>query len=172
MHLLLRWAAAPSVTCAQVALIGGMESGRAGRVVTVMSLARLSAGSGYRYLIRHTAAGDATRAPEASSVDYYAATGNLPGRWAGTGLPGLGGGDGADLVAGAVVAEEGMARRYGAGRDPVTGEPLGRPYPTYRPTSERIAARLARLPDTLTADDRAAAVAQIEAQERRRPRRR
>jgi hypothetical protein len=71
-------------------------------------------------------------------VDYYAATGNPPGWWAGAGLPGLGTGDGADLRAGAAVFEEAMARLFGTGRDPVTGEGLGRPYPTYKPLPKSV----------------------------------
>jgi hypothetical protein len=56
---------------------------------SVMSIARLSAGAGYRYLLRHTAAGDAARPQSTSLVDYYAATGYPPGRWLGSGLGGL-----------------------------------------------------------------------------------
>ena len=41
-----------------------------------MSLARMSAGSGYRYLLRHTAVGDTERAPRKSLTSYYAASGN------------------------------------------------------------------------------------------------
>lgn len=138
-------------------------------VAAMMSLARLSAGSGYRYLLRNTATGDVAREPGTALVDYYAASGTPPGRWAGAGLPGLGTGDGGDLAAGTAVSEEATARLYGSARDPITGKPLGRPYPTYRPTAERIAARVARLPDTLTATECAEAVAQIEAQEAARP---
>jgi conjugative relaxase-like TrwC/TraI family protein len=94
----------------------------------MMSMARLSAGAGYRYLLRHTAAGDAARPQSASLVDYYAATGYPPGRWLGSGLRGLN--NGAGTAAGAVVTEQALAALY-AGRDPVTGEPLGRPFATY-----------------------------------------
>ena len=54
-----------------------------------MSMARLSAGAGYRYLLRYTAAGDAARPQATALVDYYAATGYPPGRWLGSGLAGL-----------------------------------------------------------------------------------
>jgi conjugative relaxase-like TrwC/TraI family protein len=93
-----------------------------------MSMARLSAGAGYRYLLRHTAAGDAARPQSTPLVDYYAATGYPPGRWLGTGLAGLN--NGAGITAGSVVIEQGLAALY-VGRDPVTGELLGRPFPTY-----------------------------------------
>ncbi|MGQ0630472.1 MAG: MobF family relaxase [Sporichthyaceae bacterium] len=134
-----------------------------------MSLARMSAGAGYRYLLRHTATGDVERAPGVALVAYYAASGNPPGRWVGAGLPGLGAGDGKDLTTGTVVSEEAMARLFGSGRDPVTGQALGRPYPTYKPVAKRIAARVGRLPDDLSEGDRTAALADIDTQERARP---
>ena len=59
-----------------------------------MSMARLSAGAGYRYLLRHTAAGDAARPGSTPLVDYYAATGYPAGRWLGSGLAGLAEGKG------------------------------------------------------------------------------
>src|SRR5688572_8455997 len=93
-----------------------------------MSMARLSAGAGYRYLLRHTAAGDAARPQSTSLVDYYAATGYPPGRWLGSGLTGLN--HGAGVAPGTVVSEQALAALY-AGRDPVTGEALGRPFATY-----------------------------------------
>lgn len=45
-----------------------------------MSMARLSAGAGYRYLLRHTAAGDAARPGTTALADYNTATG-YPLRW-------------------------------------------------------------------------------------------
>jgi conjugative relaxase-like TrwC/TraI family protein len=94
----------------------------------VMSMARLSAGTEYRYLLRHTAAGDAARPQSTSLVDYYAATGYPPGRWLGCGLAGLN--DGAGIASGSVVTEQALAALY-AGRDPVTEQPLGRPFAAY-----------------------------------------
>jgi conjugative relaxase-like TrwC/TraI family protein len=99
-----------------------------------MSMARLSAGAGYRYLLRHTSAGDAARAHSTPLVDYYAATGYPPGRWLGWGLTGLN--DGAGIAAGSVVSEQALAALY-AGRDPVTGQPLGRPFATYKSVDGR-----------------------------------
>jgi conjugative relaxase-like TrwC/TraI family protein len=93
-----------------------------------MSMARLSAGAGYRYLLRHTAAGDAARPQATPLVDYYASTGYPPGRWLGTGLTGLN--EGAGIPPGSVVTEQALAALY-AGRDPVTEHPLGRPSATY-----------------------------------------
>ncbi len=132
-----------------------------------MSLARLSAGSGYRYLLRHTACGDARREPGADLTAYYTETGNPPGRWHGTGLAGVDAGRG--LTAGTAVTEESMGRLFGTGHDPVTGAALGRPFPVFRPVAERVAQRLARLPDTLAGPERGAAIAQIEQVEKARP---
>jgi conjugative relaxase-like TrwC/TraI family protein len=72
--------------------------------------------------------GGRSRPQSTSLVDYYAATGYPPGRWLGSGLRGLN--DGAGIAAGLVVTEQALAALY-AGRDPVTGEPLGRPFATY-----------------------------------------
>ncbi len=136
-----------------------------------MSLAVMSAGSGYRYLLRHTATGDIAREPGLALVDYYAATGLPPGRWTGAGLPGLGTGDGIDLTPGAVVTEEAMGRLFGSGHDPVTGGRLGLSYPKFKTVEERIGERVARLPGDLPAGEHATAVAEIEAQEKARPQR-
>lgn len=135
----------------------------------VMSLSRLSAGAGYRYLTRHTAVGDARPGPGQALTEYYTATGLPPGRWTGAGLPGLGAGDGTDLSAGTVVTEEGMARLFGAGHDPVTGDRLGLAYPKFRTAAARTAERVARLRTDLTEQERATAVAEIETQETVRP---
>src|SRR5215207_872194 len=55
-----------------------------------MSMHRLSAGSGYQYLLRHTAAGDVQRLAGTPLTAYYTASGYPPGRWLGSGLTGLG----------------------------------------------------------------------------------
>jgi hypothetical protein len=72
------------------------------------------------------------------------------------------------LAAGDVVTEEQMVHLYGRGEDPVTGDRLGARYRVYRPVDQRVADRVAHLPEDLPADERAAAVADIRAQERRR----
>jgi conjugative relaxase-like TrwC/TraI family protein len=132
-----------------------------------MSLHRLSAGAGYRYLIKHTACDDATRDAGSSLTAYYTASGYPPGRWVGAGLAGLGE-DGHRVEAASVVPEEQMAALYGNGSDPLTGEPLGRAYPMFAPVEQRIAARIATLPADLDNEARAAAVAEIERAERNR----
>jgi conjugative relaxase-like TrwC/TraI family protein len=96
--------------------------------VTV-SIARVSAGRGYEYLMRSVAVDDGRRDGGTPLTRYYTASGNPPGRWLGTGLAGLG--DGVGLAAGSEVSERQMFRLFGQGMDPVSGECLGlRPYRT------------------------------------------
>ena len=132
-----------------------------------MSLARLSAGAGYKYLLKHTACGDACREAGTSLTSYYAASGYPAGRWFGRGLTGLDGGHGVPV--GTTVTEEPMGRLFGAGRDPVTDGRLGRPYPEFKTVDERVAAATAKLPGILSTEDRATAVADIERREKARP---
>jgi hypothetical protein len=97
-----------------------------------MSMHKLTAGDGYRYLTRYVAAGDAGLSAGEALTAYYEASGNPPGRWYGTGLAGFGT-EGAGLRPGDRVSEAAMAAVFGAGRDPISGAALGRPYPTYSP---------------------------------------
>ncbi|MEJ7725546.1 MAG: MobF family relaxase [Actinomycetes bacterium] len=114
-----------------------------------MSMARLSAGAGYRYLLRHTAAGDVELPGSTPLAEYYAATGYPPGRWLGSGLAGLANGEG--LAPGTVVTEEALAALY-AGQDPVTARQLGRATPTYAATDgQRSSHAVAGFDLTLTA---------------------
>lgn len=131
-----------------------------------MSLHRLSAGAGYSYLTRHTACGDVARAAATPLTAYYTEAGYPPGRWFGSGLAGLG--EGCGLPGGSPVSEEQMGALYGAGRDPLTGEPLGRPYLVFAPLAERIATKVAALPDDLEPARRAEQIDAIEKDERRR----
>ncbi|WP_104200822.1 MobF family relaxase [Cryobacterium sp. Y29] len=89
----------------------------------------MSAGDGYKYLLRTVAAGDGKRLLSTPLTRYYTEEGTPPGRWMGGGLPGLGEGF---IVEGDVVTEAQLQLLIGLGRDPVTGEPLGRAYPVYR----------------------------------------
>ncbi len=92
-----------------------------------MSVARMSAGGGFRYLLRHTASADVARGQQAL-VDYYVESGNPPGRWLGSGLSGLA--DGQGLERGTQVTEAAMSAVFGRAVDPVTGTALGRAFPT------------------------------------------
>ncbi|TFD16624.1 conjugal transfer protein [Cryobacterium sp. TMT1-21] len=92
----------------------------------------MSAGDGYKYLLRTIAAADGQRSLSTPLTRYYSAKGTPPGRWMGSGLPGLGSGR---ILEGAEVTEKQLQRLIGLGRDPVEGAPLGRAYPEYqRPT--------------------------------------
>lgn len=124
-----------------------------------MTLHRLSAGAGYAYLLKTTVSGDCERSGGDTLTSYYAAQGSPPGRWLGRGLGGLDAGMGVPV--GARVEELAMTRLFGRGCDPVSGAALGRVYPSYSTARERIAARVAVLPDQMTAAARAGAVEDI-----------
>jgi conjugative relaxase-like TrwC/TraI family protein len=88
----------------------------------------MSAGDGYRYLLKSVAAADGDRAMSTPLTRYYLEEGTPPGRWTGAGLPAFGRGD---LKVGARVTEEQLHRLMGLGRDPLSGASLGRAYPVY-----------------------------------------
>jgi conjugative relaxase-like TrwC/TraI family protein len=138
--------------------------------VTV-SMRIMSAGDGYRYLLASVAAGDGHRSLRTPLIDYYAATGTPPGYWLGAGIAGLGT-DERQVDAGATISEQHLRRLLGQGRDPITGAPLGLPYYRRPTVKERVAARIDQLDQDLRPAERAAAVAQIETEERERGTRR
>lgn len=127
-----------------------------------VSMRVMSAGDGYRYLLKSVAAGDANRALSTPLIRYYAETGTPPGFWLGEGVRSLGRGE---LAPGDAVSEAQLQLLLGMGRDPVTGEALGRAYPVYRSVAERVRDRVAGLDAGLSVDERAAAVTAIEAEE-------
>ncbi|MER7604752.1 MobF family relaxase [Nocardioides sp. NPDC127503] len=128
----------------------------------VVSMRVMHAGDGYKYFARSVAAADSNRAASTPLTHYYAVTGTPPGRWLGSGLPGFGVGQ---VTEGAQVTEAQLALLIGMGRHPVTGDPLGRAYPDYKSTAERVADRVRHLDSTLTGDDRATETERIEAEE-------
>lgn len=79
----------------------------------MMGLHKLSAGSGYTYLTRQTAAHDSTEVGAKELADYYSSKGESPGRWMGSGLGSLGG-----VTSGDVVTEAQMKALFGEGRHP------------------------------------------------------
>ena len=125
----------------------------------MLSMHRLTSGAGYKYLIRHTASGDCDRSAATPLTAYYTQSGNPAGRWLGAGLAGLA--DGAGITPGTIVTQSAMAHLFGTGRDPATGQPLGRAYPAFIPAPERIRAAIDNLPATMGAEERATAIETI-----------
>jgi conjugative relaxase-like TrwC/TraI family protein len=76
-----------------------------------MTRAKITAGSGYTYLTRHVANGDAVTEGRNKAAAYYAAQGNPPGRWIGLGVHLIG-------LKGQQVTEEQMRDLFGAGMHP------------------------------------------------------
>lgn len=134
-----------------------------------VSMRVMSAGNGYRYLLRSVASGDGDRALSTPLTRYYAEAGTPPGRWMGSGLRDLGA---EEIVEGAQVTESQLALLIGEGRNPVTGGPLGRAYPVYKTTAERIQDRVIDLDHSLSPDEIDAETARIEVDEASRGTRR
>lgn len=134
-----------------------------------VSMRVMSAGDGYKYLLRTVAAGDGDRSLSTPLTRYYAEQGSPPGRWIGEGLAGISGGQ---LSTGDQVSEAQLQLLVGMGRDPITGDPLGRAYQSFAPVSERIETRVTGLDASLSPAARAEQVAQIEAEETERGTRR
>lgn len=123
---------------------------------------RMSAGSGYQYLLRSVAAGDGNRVLSTPLTRYYSEVGTPPGRWLGSGVGAFGAGQ---LRPGMQVSEEQLALLVGMGRDPITGGQLGRAYPSYKRLSDRIEERVTALDPEMTQEDCAAETARLEAEE-------
>ena len=130
-----------------------------------VSMRVMSAGDGYKYLLRSVVTGDGDRSLSTPLTRYYAEAGTPPGRWLGAGIAQLADGR---ITTGDEVSEEQLQLLIGMGRDPVTGDPLGHAYPVYSTPAERIEARVGALDPELGPASRAEAVAQIESEERRR----
>ncbi|MEE1622830.1 MobF family relaxase [Zafaria sp. J156] len=129
----------------------------------------MSAGDGYKYLLRSVAAGDGDRSLSTPLTRYYAEAGNPPGHWLGAGLSTLGNGE---LTDGAQVSEAQLQLLIGMGHDPITKAPLGRAYQQFASVTERIEARTNALPTDLGPSTRAEQIVQIEAEEAERGTRR
>lgn len=78
-----------------------------------MTLKKLAAGSGYEYLTEQVAAYDSTGLGDIPLADYYAAKGESPGHWTGSGLVGIKG-----IEQGDVVTAEQMQHLSGRARTP------------------------------------------------------
>ncbi len=93
-----------------------------------VSMRVLSAGEGFRYLLKSVAVGDTQRLLSEPLTRYYVEKGTPPGYWLGKGVTSFGSGK---VTAGETVTEEQLRLLLGLGCDPVTGAPLGRAYPRY-----------------------------------------
>jgi len=88
-------------------------------VAIVMTLHKLTAGTGYEYMTRNTAAMDSTEKGHTSLADYYEQKGESPGHWIGSGLAGIDG-----LEAGDSVTADQMLSLFGLGDHPLATERL------------------------------------------------
>ena len=85
----------------------------------MMTLHKLTAGTGYEYFTRNVAAMDSTEKGHMSLADYYSLKGEKPGHWVGSGLAGIDG-----LEAGDVVTADQMLSLFGLGDHPLATERL------------------------------------------------
>jgi conjugative relaxase-like TrwC/TraI family protein len=125
----------------------------------------MSPGHGCNYLLKSVVVGDGNRALRTPMTRYYTEAGTPPGVWLGSGVREFGTGQ---LTAGAEVTPSQLELLLVHGRDPITGEQLGRGYPTYPSIQERIDKRIAGLDATLTTEARADAVTRITHEENSR----
>ncbi|MEC5181247.1 MobF family relaxase [Arthrobacter sp. CG_A4] len=86
-----------------------------------MSIARLSAQSGLKYLFKTTMLDDLTVTP-ADATTYYMKAGTPQGRWLGSGLEGI------SRTSGQTVTESDAKALFDHAMHPDTGTPLGRPH--------------------------------------------
>ncbi|MFC7876188.1 MobF family relaxase [Isoptericola sp. NPDC057391] len=127
-----------------------------------VSLRVISAGQGYAYLLRSVVTGDGN-APQASAFTrYFTEAGTPPGVWMGRGVEHLGGGA---LAPGMTVTPAQLQALLGHGADPVSGEPLGRPFRQYPTARDRTARRVQGVDRSLPAAQFDAEVARIQARE-------
>ncbi len=134
-----------------------------------VSMRVMSAGDGYKYLLKTVASADGDRPLSTPLTRYFFEEGTPPGRWLGKGVASLGKGE---LVVGDQVSEAQLQLLMGMGHDPITNAPLGRAFPAYKDASKRIEARIAKLDATLTPGAKGEAVALIVAEENARAGRR
>ncbi|WP_294178876.1 MobF family relaxase [uncultured Schumannella sp.] len=130
-----------------------------------MTIRVMSSGKGYEYLLKSVVVGDGDREMSSPLTRYYTESGCPPGTWVGTGLMSLDDGRSSALAEGDTVTEEHLARLLGDGIHPVTGEKLGKRFPSLQPPRERIAARIARLDADLRGEARTEAVDRIREEE-------
>jgi len=94
-----------------------------------VSMRVMSAGDGYKYLLRTVAAADGNRPLSTPLTRYYMEEGTPPGRWLGAGVAALGKGE---IQVGDRVSEHQLQLLMGTGCDPITGDKLGLGFPAYK----------------------------------------
>jgi len=122
----------------------------------------ISAGQGYACLLRSVVTGDGSGPQASAFTRYFTEAGTPPGVWMGSGVGHLGGGA---LQGGMAVTPAQLQTLLGRGEDPVTGEPLGRPFREYPTAKERAAVRVRDVDRSLPAAAFDAEVARIQARE-------
>lgn len=127
-----------------------------------VSMRVMSAGDGYRYLLKTVAVADGVRPLSTPLTRYYLEEGTPPGRWLGAGVAALGAGE---LRVGDRVSEAQLQLLMGAGCDPIIGDPLGRAFPVYKSQTGRIDARIAAVDAALSPGAKGEVVARIVAEE-------
>ena len=131
----------------------------------MISLRRMTLGSGYRYLMDSVAVGDGASGHTSNLTRYYATSGTPPGVFLGAGLGGLN--DGRGVEPGSQVTEQHLFNLLGMCADPITGQPLGRqPNRAHLSLAKRVAQRVAAIPADHSAAERSEETARIEAEER------
>ena len=127
-----------------------------------VSMRKMSAGEGYKYLLRSVVSGDGNRSLSTPLTRYYAEAGTPPGVWMGSGSPSSAP---AQITVGSTVSEPQLVLLIGQGRDPITGEQLGSAYQRFATHKERVDERAASLNPHLSDEERAQLVDEIEAEE-------
>jgi conjugative relaxase-like TrwC/TraI family protein len=127
-----------------------------------VSMRKMSAGEGYKYLLRSVVSGDGNRSLSTPLTRYYAEAGTPPGVWMGTGVTEFGSGQ---LTVGTTVSEPQLVLLIGQGRDPITGEQLGSAFQRFATHNQRVDERAASLNPHLSGEERAQLVDEIEAEE-------
>ncbi|MFC5175089.1 MobF family relaxase [Nocardioides taihuensis] len=127
-----------------------------------VSMRKMSAGEGYKYLLRSVVAGDSNRSLSTPLTRYYAEAGTPPGIWMGSGVAEFGAGE---LAVGTTVSEPQLVLLIGQGRDPITGDQLGTAFQRFATHKQRVDEREASLNPHLSDEERGQLVDEIEAEE-------
>ncbi|WP_448071992.1 MobF family relaxase [Georgenia yuyongxinii] len=103
-----------------------------------VSMKVMHAGSGVEYFLKSVVAGDGDRNLRTPLTRYYTEAGTPPGRWLGSSIEQLGSDEAGRLHAGDEVTEEQLQLLIEQGRDPVTGEQLGKAFFAFTPGPDAV----------------------------------